>query len=339
MANWLQRQWLAPTIWHVLLIPLSWIFSFISCVRRKLYKTGYLKTYALPVPVIVVGNINVGGTGKTPLVIWLAEQLKLAGYQPGIISRGYGGRARQVTEVFANSNPQQVGDEPVLIAKRSNCPLFVNANRFLAGQSLLKAHPECDVILSDDGLQHYSLQRDFEIAVVNSSVMEGSKARLLPAGPLREKVTRLQTVDAIVESGTATMFDFNLNGALPPLFNMQLQGDMFESLDGTHVKKPASDFIHKSLLALAGIGNPERFFNQLTSLGLQFQRKVFADHHSFTIKDLSKFSGETILMTEKDAVKCQGFAITDAWYLPVTATVNNSIQTSLIALILQKLRI
>jgi tetraacyldisaccharide 4'-kinase len=339
MANWLQKQWLTPTIWHIFLIPLSWIFNLISGVRKALYKTGCLKSYALSVPVIVVGNINVGGMGKTPLVIWLAEQLKLAGYQPGIISRGYGGSAKQVTEVFANSNPRQVGDEPVLIVKRTHCPMFVNANRLLAGQSLLNAHPECDVILSDDGLQHYRLQRDVEIVVVNSSAMQGSKLWLLPAGPMREKVDRLQTVDAIVDIGTASAFDFHLHGSLPPVFNMQLQGDVFESLDDAKVKKPTSDFARKPLVALAGIGNPERFFNHLSSLGLQFERKVFADHHSFTVEDLAQFSGKTILMTEKDAVKCQALTITDAWYLPVTAAVMSPTKNSLIALLASKLKI
>jgi tetraacyldisaccharide 4'-kinase len=338
MTHWLQKQWLAPTIWHIFLIPLSWIFTLISGTRKALYKMGWLKSYALSVPVIVVGNINVGGTGKTPLVIWLAEQLKVAGYQPGIISRGYGGSAKQATEVFENSNPQQVGDEPVLIVRRTHCPMFVGVNRLLAGRALLMSHPECDVILSDDGLQHYQLRRDIEIAVVNASVMQGKKLWLLPAGSMREKVTRLEAVDAIVVSGNPLASEFNLKNNFPPVFNMQLQGDVFASLDDKQVKKPASDFLGKPLVALAGIGNPDRFFNQLISLGLHFERKVFTDHYAFTAKDLTEFVGKTILMTEKDAVKCQAFATTDAWYLPVTATVSNSSSSTLIALLTSKLR-
>jgi len=338
ISNWLQKQWLAPTAWLIFLIPLSWVFNLLSSLRKALYAIGWLKSDALSVPVVVVGNISVGGMGKTPLVIWLAEQLKIAGYQPGIISRGYGGSARLATEVHENSDPQQVGDEPVLIVRRTHCPMFVNANRLLAGQALLKSYPECNVILSDDGLQHYRLRRDVEIAVVNSSVMYGNKLWLLPAGPMREKASRLESVDAIVENCAPSAFDLNLKGTFPPVFNMQLQGEMFESLEARQVKKPASDFLGKPLIAIAGIGNPDRFFNQLTKLGLQFDCKVFADHHAFTAKDLTEFSEKTILMTEKDAVKCQSFTTKDAWFLPVAAMVSNSSSTSLMTLLLNKLK-
>jgi tetraacyldisaccharide 4'-kinase len=289
--------------------------------------------------VIVVGNITVGGTGKTPLVIWLAEQLQNAGYKPGIISRGYGGTSKLATAVFANSNPQQVGDESVLIARRTACPMFVGASRTSAGQALLQENPQCNVLISDDGLQHYALQRDVEITLVNSSRQFGNQL-LLPAGPLREKLSRLQTVDAIVDSGSGADFGFSFkDGLQPPIFNMLVQGETFESLDGSQAKRRASYFIDKNLVAIAGIGNPERFFNQLSGLGLQFEQQAFADHHAFTAQDLAQFLGKTILMTEKDAVKCQSFATRYAWYLPVTATVSSSSQASLIALILQKLRI
>ncbi|MDP3088194.1 MAG: tetraacyldisaccharide 4'-kinase [Methylotenera sp.] len=338
MSNWLQKQWVAPSVWHIFLIPLSWIFSLLSNLRKALYAAGWLKSDALPVPVVVVGNISVGGTGKTPLVIWLAEQLKIAGYQPGIISRGYGGSARQTTEVRENSDPQQVGDEPVLIVRRTHCPMFVNANRLLAGKALLKSYPKCDVILSDDGLQHYRLQRDVEIAVVNSGLVYGNKLWLLPAGPFREKAARLKSVDAIVENYMPSAFGLNLKGTLPPVFSMQLHGEIFESLEASQVKKPASDFLGKPLVAIAGIGNPDRFFNQLSRLGLQFDCKVFADHHAFTAKDLTEFLGKTILMTEKDAVKCQSFTTKDAWFLPVTATLINSDSSTLITLLLNKLK-
>lgn len=338
LANWLQKQWLKPSIWHLLLIPLSWIFGCISTIRKALYEFGWLKSQALSVPVIVIGNIHVGGTGKTPLVIWLAEQLKRAGYQPGIISRGYGGNVKQVTQVFANSNAQEVGDEPVLIVKRTNCPMFVNANRVLAGQALLDAYPECDVILSDDGLQHYRLQRDFEIAVVNTAAMQNIKPRLLPAGSMREKLGRLQTVNAIVDS-SASDNHIHMKGYAAPVFGMQLLGYTFKAVTGNQSERSASDFIGKPLVAIAGIGNPERFFNQLSGLGLQFEKKVFADHHAFTAEDLAQFSGRAILMTEKDAVKCHSLAIADAWYLPVTATVSALNELSLTALLLNKLKL
>ena len=339
LVNWLQKQWQVPTLWQIVLIPLSWLFGLISHLRRSLYKTGSLKSFRLAVPVIVVGNINVGGTGKTPLVIWLAEQLLLAGFKPGIISRGYGGNVKCVTEVFVTSNPAEVGDEPVLIAKRTNCPMFVHANRVLAGEVLLKMHPECDVIISDDGLQHYRLQRDFEIALVSSSTLSKCQLNLLPAGSMREKVTRLQAVDAIVDSGTGSALDFHDYASLPTVFNMHMQGDTFESLDGSQAKQTAHHFMGKTIIAIAGIGNPQRFFQQLASLGLQFKQKIFADHHAFTAQDLAQFAGNTILMTDKDAVKCQSFGTTDAWYLPVVAVVTNAENNSLVELILNKLRI
>jgi len=339
MSNWFQKQWSSYSLWHILLIPLSWIFLVIISARKTLYNLGCLKSTRLNVPVIVVGNITVGGTGKTPLVIWLAEQLILAGFKPGIISRGYGGTSKLAAAVFANSNPRLVGDEPVLITKRTACTMFVGANRVAAGQALLQANPQCDVIISDDGLQHYALQRDFEIALVNSNGQFGNQL-LLPAGPLREKLSRLQSVDAIVDSGNGAAFGIAFNEAPPaPVFNMTLQGEYFESLDDSETKQPASYFADKNLVAIAGIGNPERFFNQLSGLGLQFERKAFADHHAFTKQDLMQFSGKTILMTEKDAVKCVAFTTSDAWCLPVTATVSASSQAPLLALILQKLGI
>ncbi|MDP1659386.1 MAG: tetraacyldisaccharide 4'-kinase [Methylotenera sp.] len=339
MGNWLQKQWLQYTAWHILLLPLSWFFGFVTFVRRLLYRAGWLKSFRLSVPVIVVGNINVGGTGKTPLVIWLVEQLKSEGFNPGIISRGYGGANKKFAEVFANSNPAEVGDEPVLIAKRTNSPMFVGADRVTAGQALLKAHPECNVIVSDDGLQHYRLKRDFEIALVNSNLRFGNQL-LLPAGPLREKVAKLQSVDAIVDSGSADDFGLSLkDGMQSPVFNMQLQGDAFESLGGVEIKQYPSYFSDKSIVAIAGIGNPERFFSQLSAMGLRFERKAFTDHHAFTKQDLAQFADKTILMTEKDAVKCQLFTTVDAWYLPVTAVLGKSTERSLITLIMQKLRI
>lgn len=342
MNNWFQKQWSAFTLWHILLIPLSWIFFVVIYVRKLLYSIGWLKIIRLNVPVIVVGNISVGGTGKTPLVIWLAEQLQLAGFKPGIISRGYGGTSRQATAVFAHSNPQSVGDEPVLIVKRTTCPMFIGADRVSAGQALLQANPQCNVIISDDGLQHYRLHRDVELALLDSSRKFGNQF-LLPAGPLREKITRLQSVDAIIDSGTLSDFDFYLKDLSPPVFNMELQGDFFEPVnvmpkDGFEAKQPSGYFMHKNLVAIAGIGNPERFFNHLSGLGLQFERKAFADHHAFSAQDFVQFAGKTILMTEKDAVKCQSIATKDTWYLPVTASVSSQIKTSLITLILQKLR-
>lgn len=332
MANWLQKQWETFTLWHIVLIPISWLFGALVWVRKSLYQLGWLKSYRLPVPVIVVGNITVGGTGKTPFVIWLAEQLKREGYQPGIICRGYGGTVSQVSEVTAHSNPFNLGDEPVLISKRTGCPVFVGVDRVAAGNSLLKIYPQCNIILSDDGLQHYRLQRDVEIALINSIDAFGN-GQLLPAGPLRERKLRLQKVDAIVESGVGQLGEIGM----PPIFNMQLDGENFHQINGAQ-QQQASFFEDKNLVAIAGIGKPSRFFKALSTLGLKFEQQAFPDHHAFTAQDLIPFREKTILMTEKDAVKCQPFVDENAWYLPVEAKIISHTNQSFIGLVLQRLQ-
>ena len=331
MNAWFNRQWQSLGLAHIILIPFSWLFGALVTARRCLYEHQILKSSRLPVPVIVVGNISVGGTGKTPMVIYLAHQLKQMGYAPGVISRGYGGN--NVGEVTANSNASEFGDEPVLIAKRSTCPVWVSPDRIAAGRALLQEHPECNVIISDDGLQHYRLQRSIEIVMVDSEHSFGNEC-LLPAGPLREKMSRLQTVDVIVDSSQA----FNFKDNLPPVFSMQLQGNIFESVDGTQAQQPTSYFADKNLVALAGIGNPVRFFKHLADLGLQFERMVFADHHAFAMQDLAPYRNRTILMTEKDAVKCKMFGLADAWYLPVTAQISDENNNKLIEIIHKKLK-
>lgn len=329
MANWFQKQWLKFTFWHILLIPLSWVFGIITAVRRRLYKNGWLKSVRLSVPVVIIGNINVGGTGKTPLVIWLAEQLQLAGYKPGIISRGYGGNVKQVTEVTASSNPFEVGDEPVLIATRTSCcPVFVSANRVEAGLALLAAHPTCNIIISDDGLQHYRLQRDVEIVVYDSAKGFGNGA-LLPAGPLRESINRLKTVDAIVSNGSVVSNELLL---VQPI-EMQLESTAFYNALDNRIKSDAQTFLHQKVLAIAGIGNPGRFFNQLRLSGLDFQSRAYSDHHAFNVKDFEGIEADIVVMTEKDAVKCRSFARSNFWVLPVNAVISND----LLVIILNKL--
>jgi len=331
MTDWLQKQWATYTLWHLLLTPLSWLFFVVARIRRWLYISGWLKSYRLSVPVIVVGNINVGGTGKTPLVIWLAEQLLQAGYKPGIISRGYGGQTKTVQAVFADSNPQQLGDEPVLIAKRTNCPVFVSPDRVAAGQALVRAHPECNVIISDDGLQHYRLQRDVEIVVFDSVKGFGNEA-LLPAGPLRESVSRLRSVDAVVSNGAvADVQKFvSIYGVTP--IEMQLQSGDFVNLLDASKKSTAATFVGQQVLAIAGIGNPERFFQQLTHMGVSFSSKSYPDHYAFSAHDF-ELTNESVVMTEKDAVKCNAFARSNFWVLPVNALIKDD----LITIILNKL--
>lgn len=333
MSHWLQKQWAAYTIWHILLIPLAALFFVITRIRKLFYKQGWLKNFRLAVPVIVVGNINVGGTGKTPLVIWLAEQLQQAGYRPGIISRGYGGSVHTVQAVSAQSNPQQVGDEPVLLAKRTLCPVFISSDRVAAGQALLKQHPECNIIISDDGLQHYRLQRDVEIIVFDSAKGFGNAA-LLPAGPLRESTSRLRTVDAVVSNGSVVdVQKFKMMNCVLPI-EMQLQAGDFINLANNNIKAGAAEFANQPLLAIAGIGNPERFFQQLLQLGLSFRRQAYPDHYAFSAQDFESAKAGAILMTEKDAVKCQAFAQANFWALPVRAVINDD----LMAIILNKLR-
>ncbi|MGB7816521.1 MAG: tetraacyldisaccharide 4'-kinase [Methylotenera sp.] len=316
-----------------MLVPLSWLFAAITAFRRRAYQLGLLKSYVLPVPVIVVGNINIGGSGKTPVVIWLVEQLKQHGFKPAVISRGYGGSVSSATSVDANGQASIVGDEPVLIANRGQCPVWVGANRVQVANELLKAHPECNVIISDDGLQHYRLKRDIEIAVVDSNYSE-KNARLLPAGPLREPVSRLNTVDAIVLNGEASNIKLRAGEKTNnTAYQMQLVGEKFYNLADANITASSADFKHKKVTALAGIGKPERFFEHLRNLGLAFASVSFADHYAFTAQDLAQIDCDAIIMTEKDAVKCRAFARQNCWVLPVEA----SIDAALMPLILNKI--
>ena len=335
MKGWLQKQWQVRSSWQCVLLPLSCIFMGLVALRKAMYRLGLLKSSRLSVPLIVVGNISVGGTGKTPLVIYLVQQLQAAGLKPGVISRGYGGKQQTATSVCANSNPSLVGDEPVLIAQRTACPVFVGNNKVQLGQALLQANPQCNVIISDDGLQHYALQRDVEIATVDATRPFGN-FRLLPAGPLREKLARLKQVDAVLLSGRQSA---ELTGiGLSRCFTMTLHGDLFYSLDRSQAPRSAKEFQDKNTVAIAGIGKPQRYFDQLTALGLQFEPRAYPDHHAFSAADFARLAGKTILMTEKDAVKCAAFSGLDAWYLPVTASVSNSADLDFISFILQKLR-
>ena len=326
MVNWFEKQWANYTLWHILLIPMSWLFAALSFIRRYLYKNNWIKSYRLAVPVVVVGNINVGGTGKTPLVIWLAEQLTLAGYKPGIISRGYGGSTKQVAQVLSSSDPAIVGDEAVLIATRSVCPVFVSANRVAAAENLLASYPECDVIISDDGLQHYRMRRDVEIVVYDAVKGFGNGA-LLPAGPLRESISRLKSVDAVVSNGKS---ENNQHQAFESI-EMQLESGTFYNLLAVHQKTDAQAFLHKKVVAIAGIGNPARFFESLKRQGLQFEARAYADHYAFQPEDFRSINADVIVMTEKDAVKCRAFAESNFWVLPVNAVIKNGLMPAILS--------
>jgi len=311
--NWLERHWYCITPLHLILLPISFIFRLLSALRRALYRNGMLTGEKLPVPVIVVGNITVGGSGKTPLTLWLAQQLLDSGWHPGIISRGYGGTNNSPQAVHPSSDPDAVGDEAVLMAQRKLCPVWVGRNRVAAAHALLQAHPECDVLLSDDGLQHYRLQRDVEIAVVDG-VRRFGNGFLLPAGPLREPLSRLSEVDAIVVHG----------GAAAGEFSMQLHGESFYNLLNPGTSAQAADFYGQSLHAIAGIGHPRRFFGHLNRLGLTVHAHPFPDHHRYLPDDLAYADADAILMTEKDAVKCMAFATEKCWVLRVDAQLDPS---------------
>ncbi|MBT9614396.1 MAG: tetraacyldisaccharide 4'-kinase [Burkholderiales bacterium] len=326
--TWLERQWYRWTPWHVILLPLSLAFWLLSTLRRALYRLGWIASVKLPAPVIVVGNIAVGGTGKTPLVIALIALLKEQGYRPGIISRGYRGKSTLPRPVRSDSDPAEVGDEPVLLAMKTACPVWIGQNRVEAGMALLGSHPEVNVIVSDDGLQHYRMQRDVEVVVIDAERWFGN-GQLLPAGPLREPPLRLKQADVVV-----------INGWLPgaPLqrreFTMQLNGDLFYNLRNPTLRARPEIFVGQTVHAVAGIGHPERFFKHLKKLGMRFSEHPFPDHHAFTPRDLAFHESDVILMTEKDAVKCVDFAGDNVWVLPIEARLDPGVGLA----VLEKLR-
>jgi len=316
VSSKLQNAWQGRGLLSTLLLPLAGVFALAAALRRALYRLGILRGQQLPVPVVVVGNITVGGSGKTPLTLLLAHEFQQRGRHPGIISRGHGGVAhsRQVREVVADSQAREVGDEPLMLKRRSGLPVFVGHDRVAVARALLASHPECDLILSDDGLQHYRLARDVEIAVVDTrGLMNG---RMMPAGPLREFRRRLRQVDALVLNGAV---EFRVGGVAT--FRMDLYGATFYSLADPTRTCAAAALTDLKLAAIAGIGVPTRFFDHLAGLGLNFAAHPFPDHHRFLAGDLSSIRADALLMTEKDAVKCSGLTERPVWVLPVTARV------------------
>ncbi len=301
------------------LVPFSWLFAFLAGLRRLAYRQGWLAGERLPVPVIVVGNLVAGGAGKTPLTLWLVQALVAHGRRPGIVSRGYGSSADAPQLVSAASGPGDVGDEPLLLARRSEVPVAVCRDRVAAARALLAAHPECDVVVADDGLQHYRLARDFEIVLFDRR--GAGNGWLLPAGPLREPIGRCGRSDAIVWNGSPAVS----LGVSTPAFAMRLEGFRFRSLSDPARHCTASDLAGRRLHALAGIGDPSRFFHQLETMGLSFAAHPFPDHHAYVAAELAFGQDAVILMTEKDAVKCAGLISGEAWVLPVDAVVEDGL--------------
>ncbi|HHM06447.1 MAG TPA: tetraacyldisaccharide 4'-kinase [Gammaproteobacteria bacterium] len=299
---WYGKHWAAP-----LLAPVGHLYCALAAARREAYRKGWLKATRLPVPVIVVGNISVGGTGKTPLVLYLVAYLRQRGLRPGVVSRGYGGQSRrEPRDVGPDSDPYAVGDEPVLIARRTGAPVVVAPDRVAAGRHLLARH-DCDVLVADDGLQHYALARDLEIAVVDVARGQG-RGRCLPAGPLREPPTRLASVDLVINREP---------GGREP--GMRLHGGEWINLADPSRRQAPKTWQGRAAHVVAGIGCPERFFAAVQALGCRVHGHAFPDHHRFEAADLAFGDDLPVLMTEKDAVKCRRFARADWWYRPLDA--------------------
>lgn len=325
LERWANKLWYEDYYIASWLSPLAYIYIDIARFRRFLYRKGFLKSIAFPVPVIIVGNITVGGTGKTPLVIFLAQQLQQAGFNPGIVSRGYHRQSKNgPLLVDETTNTQQAGDEAVLIANQTKCPVAVAPLRTEAVQLLLDKK-KCDIILADDGLQHYALQRDIEIIVIDGKRRFGNNF-FLPAGPLREPQERIKEVDFVIVNGKSAHDDEIL---------MTLVADVAVNLV-THEQKPLAKFRSQNCHALAGIGHPQRFFDMLATMGLITKNHIFANHHFFKARHINFKDNHPVLMTAKDAIKCREFAREYHWSVPVQPQLPDSFVNQLLTLIKQK---
>ena len=327
LGRFLEWVWYRPNPVKWLLWPLSWVYRALVRLRHAAYRFGLKAVTTLPVPVVIVGNITVGGTGKTPCVIWLARELTARGYRVGVVSRGYGGKAAVWPQrVESGSDPAVVGDEPVLIARATGCRVVVGPDRVAAAQSLLE-HAEIDVLLCDDGLQHYALGRNMEIAVVDGRRALGN-GLCLPAGPLREPASRLRSVDVVVVNGGEWSFGNALRVSAVPDRVYRLVGPEEKLLD---------DFRGQRVHAVAGIGHPQRFFDLLTDSGLIITPHSLPDHARMTPKDVEFGDQLPVLITEKDAVKCQSFAASNVWCVAIAVNFDADHDNRLIQRVLERL--
>ena len=310
-TSYVVDSWYKKSLWLYLLYPFALIFSYLTTRRRRKYIKNINESYKADVPIIVVGNLTIGGTGKTPLVKHIAIELIERGYKPGIVSRGYGGKFKETLQVKEDSSVKETGDEAQILAKL-NLPFYLDKNRVRAVKTLIKNH-DCDVIISDDGLQHYSMARDIEIAVIDGKRRFGNNLTF-PAGPLRESIKRLKSVDFIVNNSGPTEEDEFLMSVSPSKF-VHLKSGKSYSVDNWPM--------HKQIHAVAGLGNPGRFFDLLEKLGFEIIRHPFPDHHNFTSSDMFYLDHLPIVMTEKDASKCKDLDINKIWYLTIDADVSN----------------
>jgi len=323
---------LAEEVWYgrhplaLALAPLGWMYAAAVGMRRVLYRAGALPRRRVSAPVIVVGNICVGGTGKTPLVIWIARHLRAAGLSPGVVCRGYGGAARiWPQQVRADSDPVMVGDEAILLARHTGCPVAAAGSERAAAARALVTQQHCDIVVSDDGLQHLELCRDIEIAVLDGVRRHGN-GRCLPAGPLREPRGRLRRVDFVVAKGLAGRGEIE----------MRLAPGSAVSVGESGISRALSEFRGAVVHALCGIGNPRGFFTMLTSSGIEIVPHEFPDHHRLSADDIVFRDGRPVLMTEKDAVKCTSFADTRHWYVPVEAILPADFEGALCARLVER---
>lgn len=305
------KIWSGQSKLYWLLVPISCLYGAVVFVRRMLYRLHILKSWRAPLPIVIVGNLSVGGNGKTPLVIYLIEQLRLQGLKVGVVSRGYGGYSQHYPLMVTKETPASlVGDEPVLVYERTQIPFAVAPKRSDAVKMLLN-HYALDLIITDDGLQHYALQRDIEIVVVDGKRGFGN-GWLLPAGPMRESTSRLKNVDYLVINGTSQL-------PLDKAYTMALIPDQAINLVSGE-RKPVTEL--KSVCAMAGIGDPNRFFTMLAEMQVDLVNSIsFDDHQAYSKSQLQSLANvtQTLLMTEKDAVKCKQFAQNNWWYLPIEA--------------------
>ena len=347
------RAWQRQAAWLWLLLPVSWMYGFITVMRRQAYKLGLFASYRAPIPVMVIGNITVGGSGKTPLIIELVTHLQKQGIKVGVISRGYGGDSSQMPAlVHADSLPSVVGDEPSLIVNMTGAAMAVCPNRKQAITTLLEAYPDLQLIIADDGLQHYALQRDIEWIVIDASRGFGSQ-QLLPTGFLREPMSRLKGANVVYhEKADRTTMDNNQ--AQAKRLTMHLQADKLQLLWSSAVeiddlivtaKVPMLPMPNSRIHAVSGIGYPQRFFDTLASLGFDVIGHPYPDHYDFSLDELLQYTEQPIIVTSKDAVKIRALLIDTTsrqplseeyqelanrlWVLPVTAVLSDSCYESL----------
>jgi tetraacyldisaccharide 4'-kinase len=334
-THWLFRLWYERRRATWALLPLSWLYGAVVSARRSAYRRGWMRSHALARPVIVIGNLTVGGTGKTPLTIWLANRLRERGIEVGLVSRGYGRRFGGLRAVAADSSWQEVGDEPLILQRHTGSATIVASDRVAAAQALVAAGVE--VILADDGLQHLRLARSGEIVVIDGARGFGN-GRLLPAGPMREGAWRAREADAVVVTGGER--GGALRGLAPELeaaaLRMRLSAGQARRLASPGERMPLAQFRGRPVHAVAGIGNPQRFFGDLRACGLEVIEHAFPDHHAPAAAELDFGDGLAVLMTEKDAVKCAENAGPRLWYVPVEAAFSEEDSRRLLELVIRK---